>query len=170
MSLVTSLFMYSPLIVCPPPSNVPLKREEILSLPIGVHSLPVRSMSAVRVMVLPEKSVPPFTSCASPASSSAVEMVNSRPSSPPPSSYQPVSALLSQPSAASGSSAPAVTGSIVRHRARTSRMLPNFCSRLIWFLLFVAGRRDCPAGTQRGQGVPPCRTSLSSILFYQSAL
>ena len=63
------------LTVLPQPSKVPLKGASFV--PMGVQSQPFKSRSSLTVIVLPVKSVPLFTSSASPASC-AVDLSSKR--------------------------------------------------------------------------------------------
>ena len=76
-----SLQARRPVILCPCPSNVP-RNARLMLVPMGVQDrcAPLAlsrssERSAPNLSVTPEKSVPPLTSTASPASCSAVVMV-----------------------------------------------------------------------------------------------
>ena len=70
------------------PSKVPAKATVLV--PIGVHAIPARLISAPRIMVLSAKLFS-LASCARPSNSAAVSMVNSNCSA----TYQLVSAVVS---------------------------------------------------------------------------
>ena len=123
-----ALSMVIPVMLLPPPSKLPWNAASFV--PIGVHSLPSKSIFPVNLTIFPAKVSPPLTNLARPASSAAVSISKFF----SPESYQLVSASFNQLSALSSAAKTAV-GIIPISRHSANRLGNNLFSSL-FLLLF----------------------------------